>query len=415
MKAASEEFGEQIPFCEPYWYQGFHSPYYRASHRHLRQIVRDFVEKEIKPHAEAWIASPTGYPADLHAKAYKAGIAGLIWPNEYGGTRPKDFDAFHEMILWDEVGRLGGGAILWQLGINSMALPPVLKYGSDYLRDLVAKDIIQGRANISLAISEPTAGSDVAALQTSAELKGDHFIVNGVKKWITGGVAADWFTCAVRTGGAGMGGLSLLLISKSSPGLRVRKMETQFDSAISTTMVYFDNVSVPAAHLIGRAGEGFRYIVENFNHERFIIACQYGRMARVAFEESIKYALVRRTFGKRLIDHQIIRGKLAEMASRVQTLYANTERVAFQFAQGVPDKDMGGQCALLKNQTSKCFEYCAREASQIFGGSSVVREGRGRTVERLYREVRAAAIPGGSEEILADFAIRTAISKAAKL
>ena len=138
-------------------------------------------------------------------------------------------------------------------------------------------------------------------------------------------------------------------------------------------------------------------------------------MARVAYEESIKYAMVRRTFGKRLVDHQIIRHKLAEMASKIQRLYANLERVAFQFSKGVEDKDMGAQCALLKVQMSTCFEYCAREASQIFGGSSIVREGRGKIVERLYREVRAAAIPGGSEEILLDFAIRSAISKASRI
>ena len=120
---------------------------------------------------------------------------------------------------------------------------------------------------------------------------------------------------------------------------------------------------------------------------------------------------VRRTFGKRLVDHQIIRAKLGEMASKVQTLYANMERVAYQFSNGIPDSEMGPQCALLKVQMSTCFEYCAREASQIFGGSSIVREGRGKIVERLYREVRAAAIPGGSEEILLDFAIRSAFQR----
>ena len=155
--------------------------------------------------------------------------------------------------------------------------------------------------------------------------------------------------------------------------------------------------------------------VQNFNHERFIIACSTCRMARVAYEESIKYAMVRRTFGKRLVDHQIIRHKLAEMASKIQRLYANLERVAFQFSKGVEDKDMGAQCALLKVQCSQTFEFCAREASQIFGGSSIVREGRGKIVERLYREVRATAIPGGSEEILMDFAVRSAIAEASRL
>ena len=219
-------------------------------------------------------------------------------------------------------------------------------------------------------------------------------------------------------------------------------MKTQFDTTHNTTFITLDDVRVPAKNLIGRVGHGFRMIVrsasiishqislcithyhhrmllrpqvQNFNHERFIIACSTCRMARVAYEESIKYAMVRRTFGKRLVDHQIIRHKLAEMASKIQRLYANLERVAFQFSKGVEDKDMGAQCALLKVQCSQTFEFCAREASQIFGGSSIVREGRGKLVERLYREVRATAIPGGSEEILMDFAVRSAIAEASRL
>lgn len=414
-KKPMERFGEQIPFCEPYWYQGFYSPYYRSSHVELRKRVRDFVEAEVKPNIDDWVQSDKGYPTSLHVKAYKAGVGGLIYPRAYGGTRPDDFDAFHEMILWDEIGRAGGGAVLWQLGVNSMALPPVINYGSDYLKDLVVRNVVTGKMNMSLAISEPTAGSDVANLQTTAKRQGDHYVINGVKKWITGGMVADYFTCAVRTGGPGMKGLSLILIPKTAKGLRVRKMKTQFDSSISTTMVFLDDVVVPVRNLIGKENQGFKMIVKNFNHERFIIACQYCRMARLAYEEAIKYALVRRTFGKRLVDHQIIRAKLGEMASKVQTLYANMERVAFQFSNGIPDTEMGPQCALLKVQMSTCFEYCAREASQIFGGSSIVREGRGKIVERLYREVRAAAIPGGSEEILLDFAIRSAIAKASRM
>ena len=129
----------------------------------------------------------------------------------------------------------------------------------------------------------------------------------------------------------------------------------------------------------------------------------------------MKFALTRKTFGKPLVSHQVIRYKLAEMARQVECLHDNVERVAYQFSQGVPDFSLGGQCALLKVQASKTFEFCAREASQIFGGSSIVKEGRGKVVERLYRDVRASDIPGGSEEILLDFAMRHAVAKAKKL
>jgi len=254
----------------------------------------------------------------------------------------------------------------------------------------------------------------VANIQTTAKREGDYYIVNGNKKWITGGLFADYFTTAVRTGGDGFGGISLLLIERDTPGISVRKMETQFDSSHNTTFVTFEDVKVPVKNLIGTEGMGFMLILLNFNHERFILAIQCCRFARLCYEEAIKYALVRETFGKKLIHHQIIRYKLAEMARQIESLHDNVERIAYQFRCGVPDSQLGSQAALLKVQASKTFEYCAREASQIFGGNSIIKEGKGKTVERLYRGVRAQAIPGGSEEILLDLAIRQAASRSRK-
>jgi alkylation response protein AidB-like acyl-CoA dehydrogenase len=214
----------------------------------------------------------------------------VIYPREYGGTRPDDFDAFYELILCDEFSRVGGGSVLGQMAINSMALPPILNSDNQYLKDKVCRDVITGRKNICLAISEPWAGSDVANIKTSAVKVGDHYVVNGQKKWITGGTYGDFFTVAVRTGGEGMGGISLLLVERDSPGLSVRKMETQvrargscvfayhcnvvwlqFDTAHSTTVVTFEDVKVPVRHLIGEENLGFMLILLNFNHEVGVI------------------------------------------------------------------------------------------------------------------------------------------------
>ena len=175
------DFGNQIPHTEPAWYQGFRSPYYRASHVAFRATVRRFVEEEIKPNIDAWVASQKGYPRELHEKAYAAGIQGVLYPKEWGGTRPADFDAFHELLLWDELARAGGGGVLGQMSINSMALPPVMEHGSQRLRDLVCRDVVTGKKNICLAISEPGAGSDVARIACTAELSpdGTHFVING--------------------------------------------------------------------------------------------------------------------------------------------------------------------------------------------------------------------------------------------
>jgi alkylation response protein AidB-like acyl-CoA dehydrogenase len=303
------------------------------------------------------------------------------------------------------------------MGINSMALPPILLAGSQAIKDRVVRDVITGKKNICLAISEPYAGSDVAGIRCTAQKdpSGKFYLVNGLKKWITGGHMADYFTLACRTGGKGMTGISLLLVDRNTPGLSVRKMATQFDTSHSTTMVTLEDVKVPVENLIGEENQGFMLIMNNFNHERFIISAGVCRQARICYEEAIKYAMQRETFGKPLVGHQLIRFKLAEMARQIETLYDSLERVAYQFQCGIADWKLGGACALLKVNASKTFEYCAREASQIFGGNSVVKEGQGKIVERLYREVRAAAIPGGSEEILLDFAIRSAVAKASKL
>merc|ERR1719329_572177 len=202
--------------------------------------------------------------------------------------------------------------------------------------------------------------------------------------------------------------------SSNTPGITVRKMRTQFDECHGTTFLTFDNVKVPAGNLIGNEGEGFKYLMLNFNHERFVISCSACRYARVCYSESLKYAVRRKTFGKPLADHQMIRWKLAEMARLTDALHDMNERVAFMYKSGVPDARLGGQCALLKVMCSKNFEFCAREAAQIFGGSSIVKEGPGKLIERLYRDVRGQAIPGGSEEILLDLAARQAMAGAAQ-
>ena len=384
--ASRDHFGSPIPGAEPSWYQGVPSPYYNDSHREYRAVCRKFVETEIMPNVDEWIK--TGYPMDLHVTARKQGV--IRRPKALGGNDA--WDSFYELILLDEMARVGGGNVMGQLGINSMAIPPIIAHGNQKMKELVVEDVLEGRKHVCLAISEPGAGSDVSNIATTAVDKGDHYEVTGFKKWITGGMQGDYFTTLVRTGKAGMGGLSLLLIDRKSKGMNIRKMETQFDTAHSTTFITLDKVKVPKDMLIGRENQAFRYIMYNFNHERFVIAAGAARGARVCYEEAFRWALQRKTFGKKLMDHQVVRYKLAEMLRLIESLQDSVEHAAYAFSNGVPDHEMGTTCALLKVNGSRVFEYCAREASQIFGGSSIVKEGRGKIVERLYREVRASAV-----------------------
>jgi len=332
-----------------------------------------------------------------------------MWPEEMGGTPPEggEFDIFHDIIWLDEIARLGGGGLTNGFTIYTMACPPIFIWGSDELKEKV-KAVIKAEKFISLCISEPTAGSDVANIRTTATREGDYYILNGQKKWITWAKYCDYMTVAVRTGGPGMNGLSLIFVERNTPGITVRSMPLQGNWAGGTSYVTFDNVKVPAKNLIGKENAGFKMIMFNFNHERFVIAVQGTRAARACIQEAIVYARKRTVFGKRLIDSQVIRHKIADMAMRVQACWAMVETIAYQMQQGVGPDRIGGPMALLKVQVSKTLEVCAREASQIFGGSSYVREGNGAIVESIYRSVRGIAIPGGSEEIMLDLAMRQA-------
>jgi len=211
----------------------------------------------------------------------------------------------------------------------------------------------------------------------------------------------------VRTGGPGLNGVSILLIDSKLPGVTVRRLKTQGWWISNTAYITFEDVKVPVSHLIGKENGGFLPIMTNFTHERFSLAVMSNRYARSCLEDAIKFGRVRQTFGKRLVDHQVIRHKLAEMIMRIEGTHAFMEQIAYQYSRGKMDQ-AAGPTALLKVMATKTMEFCAREASQILGGNSYIRGGHGSRVERLYREVRVNAIGGGSEEIMLDLAMRQA-------
>ena len=284
--------------------------------------------------------------------------------------------------------------------VHSIGLPPVLAIGSDEMKARIAPQVLAGEKIHALAITEPSGGSDVANLQTRAVREGDEYVVNGSKMFITGGMRADYYTVAVRTGGEGAGGVSLLLIERDRPGFTRTALKKQGWLSSDTAALYFDDVRVPAENLIGAENQGFAGIMRNFNRERIGMSANANAAARVCFEDALAWARERRTFGKRLADHQVIRHKFAEMARQIAATQAWLEQCAVRIMAGeTPVADL----SLLKVQATLTMEFCAREAMQILGGSGYMRGGR---VERIYREVRVNAIGGGSEEIMRDLAAR---------
>lgn len=425
-KQNTRMFGELVPWGDPTWYQRWHSPYYNESHHKFRAACREFVERELMPFVDQWEEQGEIPIKEISMKAAKAGLlasaVGAPWRTQYagsfvaGGIKPEEFDAFHELIFLDECARTGsGGAGLGWFGGLSIGLGPVLYFGTDALREKVAGPCLRGEKIISLCITEPSAGSDVAAITCEAKKSpcGKFYIVNGEKKWITNGIYSDFFTVAVRTGPAGSGaaGISVLLIERG-PGVKTTKMKCSGVWASGTTFISFEDVKVPVENLIGKENEGFKIIMYNFNHERMSVIIQANRLARVCLEDAMLYAHKRKTFGKRLIDHPVIREKIAYMARYVESTHALIESTTYQISKMSHDEALrvlGGTTALLKAQATRTFELCAREASQVFGGLSYTRGGQGGRVERLYRESRAYTIFAGSEEIMIDLAARQAM------
>jgi alkylation response protein AidB-like acyl-CoA dehydrogenase len=431
--------------CTPDRPKQYYSPYFNETHAALRAEVREWVDREIEPHVGEWDEArkvPDAIYKQMGERGYLAGLLGVHYPKHLApytnkSVPPERWDLFHEMLLTDELSRCGSGGLVWNLlGGFGIGCPPIIKFGKKSLVDRILPGILSGDKRVCLAITEPDAGSDVANLTCEAKLTpdGKHYIVNGEKKWITNAIWCDYFTTAVRTGGPGMNGVSVLLIERANGGVTTRKMDCQGVWSSGTTYITFEDTKVPVENLIGKENQGFKgkfppppppqkvlakssnspplVVMTNFNHERIGIIIQCIRFSRVCYEESMKYAHKRKTFGKKLIDHPVIRLKLAHMARQIEASYNWLENIIYQCSKMGETESMlklGGAIAALKAQSTVTFEFCAREASQIFGGLSYSRGGQGGKVERLYRDVRAYAIPGGSEEIMLDLSIRQSL------
>lgn len=374
------------------------SPHLGDTHQAWRQSVRTFVEREIMDNVNKWDEAGA-FPRDLHQKAATAGILGLGFPEKYGGVKD-GIDVFHSIVQSEELSRPGSGGLVAGLLTHGIGLPPIIALGSDALKKRIAPAVLAGEKLISLCVTEPSGGSDVANLKTKAVRKSDHYIVNGEKTLITSGCRADYLIVAVRTGGDGAGGLSFLLIDANAKGVSRTRLDKMGWWMSDTASIHFDDVEVPTENLIGQENGGFAGIVANFNMERLSMAAQAIAFSRICIEDAADWARERQTFGKPLSKHQVIRHKFAEMLRMTNASTAYLDQSAWRVQNGeTPVADL----CLLKVQATRTMEFCAREAMQILGGAGFI---RGCRVERIYREVRVMAIGGGSEEIMNDLAAR---------
>jgi acyl-CoA dehydrogenase len=366
--------------------------YFSEDHRIFRDSVRRFVEKEIKPHIEEW-EEQEQFPLELYKKAADAGFQGLEYPEEYGGT---PCDKFMIIAYIEEFVRHSGSTGLFSgLSSHTIAMPPVRNLGTADQKQRFLAPVLRGEKVAALGITEPNAGSDVANIRTRAVRDGDCYRVNGSKTFITSGTRANFITTAVRTGGPGHKGVSLLVIDSATPGFTVAKKISKMGwHSSDTAELSFEDCLVPVENLLGAEGDGFRGIMINFQNERLSLAVQAHATAQLALEESIKYAKTREAFGKTLSGFQVIRHKLVDMATKVEASKEFNYRVAAKMEAGM---DVAREVSMAKNFACEICDKVVFDAVQIHGGYGYARE---YVVERLYRDSRILSIGGGTTEIM---------------
>jgi len=366
--------------------------YFDPSHQLVRDSVRRFVEREILPDIEQWEEAES-FPRELYLKAGAAGILGIGYPEAYGGSH--EGDLFAKVAASEELMRCGSGGLVAGLGSLDIGLPPILKWARPEVRDRVLPQVLSGEKISALAITEPGGGSDVANLQTRAVREGDFYRVSGSKTFITSGVRADFYTVAVRTGEPGFAGISLLLIEKGTPGFTVgRQLKKMGWWASDTAELFFDDCPVPVGNLIGAENMGFACIMGNFQSERLALSLMANMTAQLALEESLKWARQREAFGKPIGKFQVIKHRLAEMATALEVSREFTYRQAAKMAAG---QSVIKEISMAKNFATDTADRIVTDAVQILGGLGYMRES---LVERLYRDNRILSIGGGTREVM---------------
>jgi len=372
---------------------------FAPDHETFRDSVRTFVEREIAPHVNAWDEAGS-FPRSLYRRAAEMGLLGLGYPESLGGTPA---DGWYRLVATEEIARAGSGGLMASLFSHSIGLPPIVAHGSQALQRRIVPEVLAGEKIAALAITEPGGGSDVARLCTKARRDGQEWVIDGEKTFITSGMRADWITLAVRTGGPGAAGISLVVVPGDAPGLTRSPLAKMGWWCSDTAQLRFDGVRVPLDHLLGDEGAGFHMVMQNFNGERLLMSAGAVAFAQVCLDEALDWARQRKTFGASLVEHQVIRHKLMDMRMRIASARAWLHALVERQEAGDTGPEWVADLCLLKNHATQTMQHAADQAVQILGGMGFM---RGTKCERIYREAKVMMIGGGAEEIMKELAAR---------
>lgn len=381
------------------------SYYFTEEHELFRQSLRDFLDKEARPYIDQWEENRR-IPRDIWKKMGEMGFLGLSYPEDYGGS---NLDFFYDVVFNEEIGRLNsGGFTIVQLVTQYMSSPYILKYGSDKLKQKYLPGIVDGSLINSIAITEPGAGSDAANIQTKAIKEGDYYIVNGSKTFITNAVYGDIIVTVVKTNlAAGTAGVSLLVIDRNAEGVSATKLKKLGWHASDTAELKFENVKVPVENLIGQEGQGFYYLMNGLQLERLAGVPGMVSAMEYALEATLKYMSEREAFGRSINKFQVLRHRIAQLSSEIESVKAFGYSCCRMYADGHYDVKL---CSMAKLLATELAEKVATQCLQMFGGYGFMEE---YPMARMYRDVRVGTIGGGSSEIMREIIAKMVIDDVA--
>ena len=370
--------------------------YFNKDHQMVRRAVRDFVKKEINPYVDEWEELGAAPLKQLFKKMGDLGFLGIRYDPAYGG---QGLDYWYETAFLEELGHIRALGLAVAITVQTnMATPAIDEFGSEFLKETFLRAAIAGEMVGAIAVTEPGAGSDVAALATRATRDGDHYIINGSKMYITNGTQADFFTLLARTSDdPGYHAFSLIVVPSDLPGVTVGRKLDKLGARISDTAeLFFDDVRVPAKNLVGREGEGFIYQMKQFQHERFSLLPFACTAARDIVDMTVAYIRERIVFGKPLIKRQVLRHRLADWLTEIECLRQLIYHIVRMKEAGM---DVTREISMGKLVAGQLLHKVADGCLQMHGGMGFMSEA---VISRYYRDARGLSVGGGADEVMRD-------------
>jgi citronellyl-CoA dehydrogenase len=369
---------------------------FSPEHEVFRQTVRRFVERELNPHVDAWERAQAFPAHDIFNKLGALGLLGITKPTDFGGLA---LDASYTVVFAEELGRCNCGAVPMAIGVaTDMATPALARFGSDELRREFLAPTIAGDMVCAIAVSEPGAGSDVAALKTTARRDGDDYLLDGTKMWITNGLQADWLCLLANTSdGHPHRNKSMLVVPTNLPGISRTPIHKLGMWASDTAQIFLDGVRIPARYRIGEEGAGFLMQMAQFQEERMFVAAQAVSAYEKMVEQTIAYARQREIFGAPLLDQQTVHFRLAELQTEIESLRALVHTTCERFVANPNDLEVVKLASMCKLKAGRLGREVPDACLQYWGGNGFTWEN---PLARAYRDMRLLSIGGGADEVM---------------